>query len=49
MDQVKKYKSDGMSEDDQKFWEGEVQEMTNDYVKRIDSLLHTKQDEIMQV
>ena len=48
MDQVKKYKSDGMSEDDQKFWEGEVQEMTDDYVKRIDSLLHTKQDEIMQ-
>ena len=49
MDQVKKYKSDGMSEDDQKLWEGEVQEMTDDYVKRIDSLLHTKQDEIMQV
>ena len=49
MDQVKKYKSDGMSEDDQKIWEGEVQEMTDDYVKRIDSLLHTKQDEIMQV
>jgi len=49
MDQVKKYKSDGMSEDDQKFWESEVQEMTDDYVKRIDSLLHTKQDEIMQV
>ena len=49
MDQVKKYKSDGMSEDGQKFWEGEVQEMTDDYVKRIDSLLHTKQDEIMQV
>ena len=49
MDQVKKYKLDGMSEDDQKFWEGEVQEMTDDYVKRIDSLLHTKQDEIMQV
>ena len=49
MDQVKKYKSEGMSEDGQKFWEGEVQEMTDDYVKRIDSLLHTKQDEIMQV
>ena len=49
MDKVKKYKSDGMSEDDKKFWEGEVQEMTDDYVKRIDSLLHTKQDEIMQV
>ena len=49
MDQVKKYKSDGMSEDDQKFWENEVQEMTDDYVKRIDSFLNTKQDEIMQV
>ena len=49
MDQVKKYKSDGMSEDDQKVWESEVQEMTDDYVKRIDSFLNTKQDEIMQV
>ena len=49
MDQIKKAKADGMSEDDQKFWEGEVQEMTDDYVKRIDSFLHTKQDEIMQV
>ena len=49
MDQVKKYKSDGMSEDDQKLWESEVQEMTDDYVKRIDSFLNTKQDEIMQV
>ena len=49
MDQVKKYKSDGMSEDDQKSWESEVQEMTDDYVKRIDSFLNTKQDEIMQV
>ena len=49
MDQVKKYKADGMSEDDQKFWESEVQEMTDDYVKRIDSFLKTKQDEIMQV
>ena len=43
MDQVKKYKSDGMSEDDQKFWESEVQEMTDNYVKRIDSFLNTKQ------
>ena len=49
MEQVKKYNSDGMSEDDQKFWEGEVQEMTDDYVKRIDRLLNTKQEEIMQV
>ena len=28
MDQIKKAKADGMSEDDQKVWEGEVQDMT---------------------
>ena len=49
MDQVKKAKSDGLSEDDQKFWEDEVQELTNSYVGKIDSLLNNKQDEIMQV
>jgi ribosome recycling factor len=38
-----------MSEDDQKFWEDEVQELTNSYVGKIDSLLNNKQDEIMQV
>ena len=49
MDQIKKAKADGMSEDDQKLWEEEVQEMTNDYIKRVDALLETKQAEIMQV
>ncbi|MCL4159068.1 UNVERIFIED_CONTAM: hypothetical protein GTU68_055696, partial [Idotea baltica] len=29
MDQIKKAKNDGMSEDDQKIWEDEVQELTN--------------------
>ena len=29
MDDIKKAKGDGMSEDDQKFWETEVQEMTD--------------------
>ncbi|MFV0410218.1 MAG: ribosome recycling factor, partial [Paracoccus sp. (in: a-proteobacteria)] len=29
MDQVKKAKADGISEDDQKFWEGAVQELTD--------------------
>ena len=32
MDQIKKAKADGMSEDDQKFWESEVQEMTDKYI-----------------
>ena len=49
MDQIKKAKADGMSEDDQKFWENAVQEMTDTYVKRVDEALETKQAEIMQV
>ena len=32
MDQIKKAKADGMSEDDQKVWEGEVQDMTNKFI-----------------
>ena len=49
MDQVKKAKADGLSEDDQKFWESEVQDLTDTYVKKIDAMLETKQAEIMQV
>ncbi|MEM1151016.1 MAG: ribosome recycling factor [Pseudomonadota bacterium] len=49
MDQVKKAKSAGMSEDDQKLWEGEIQEMTDTMIKQVDTLLETKQSEIMQV
>ncbi len=49
MDQVKKAKTDGLSEDDQKFWELEVQELTDAYVKQVDEILEAKQEEIMQV
>ncbi len=49
MDQIKKAKADGLSEDDQKFWEGEVQELTDKYIKLVDQTLETKQAEIMQV
>jgi len=49
MDQIKKAKADGMSEDDQKLWEGEMQEITDRYIKLIDEQLATKQAEIMQV
>lgn len=49
MDQIKKAKADGMSEDDQKIWEGEMEEMTKKYIKSIDELLEAKQTEIMQV
>ena len=49
MDQIKKAKADGLSEDDQKLWEDEVQELTDAYIKQIDDNLDTKQAEIMQV
>ncbi|SEJ07840.1 Ribosome-recycling factor [Marinovum algicola] len=49
MEQIKKAKSDGISEDDQKFWENSVQELTDTYVKKVDEALETKQAEIMQV
>jgi len=49
MDQVKKAKADGMSEDDQKLWEGEVQEITDAHIAKVDAGLSTKQEEIMQV
>ncbi len=49
MDQIKKAKTAGMSEDDQKFWETEVQELTNKYTGLVDKALESKQEEIMQV
>jgi len=49
MDQIKKAKNDGLSEDDQKFWEAEVQELTDVAIKAVDAALEVKQEEIMQV
>ena len=49
MDQIKKAKSDGMGEDDQKFWESAVQELTDKGIAKIDESLESKQEEIMQV
>ncbi len=49
MDQVKKAKSDGLSEDEQKFWEDEVQSLTDTMIKAVDTSLEKKQAEIMQV
>ena len=47
MDQVKK--SNELSEDDQKIWSDEIQELTNVSIKKIDEVLEQKQVEIMQV
>lgn len=49
MDQIKKAKAAGMSEDDQKIWEGEVQSLTDRFIAAVDTSLETKQAEIMQV
>lgn len=49
MDRVKKAKAAGMAEDDQKFWETEVQDLTNRFIAEVDKALEAKQAEIMQV
>jgi ribosome recycling factor len=49
MDRIKKAKSDGLSEDDAKFWEEEVQDLTDRYIRLVDQTLAAKQGEIMQV
>ena len=49
MDQIKKAKTAGMSEDDQKMWADEVQEMTDKAIAAVDKALEAKQAEIMQV
>ncbi|MDA8586608.1 ribosome recycling factor [Rhodobacteraceae bacterium] len=49
MDQIKKAKSNSLGEDDQKFWEGTVQEATDAAILKIDAALESKQEEIMQV
>ncbi len=50
MDQIKKGKSDGnLSEDDQKLYSDEIQEMTDKFITRIDEAQSVKEEEIMQV
>jgi len=49
MEWIKLKKSDELSEDDQKIWSDEIQELTNVSIKKIDEVLEQKQAEIMQV
>ncbi|ABN76473.1 MULTISPECIES: ribosome recycling factor [Cereibacter] len=49
MDQIKKAKSAGMAEDDQKMWSDEVQALTDKAIAAVDKALEEKQKEIMQV
>ena len=49
MDQLKKAKAAGMSEDDHKIWAEEVQQLTDKSIAAVDAALEAKQAEIMQV
>ncbi|TCP63390.1 ribosome recycling factor [Rhodovulum bhavnagarense] len=49
MEQLKKAKNAGMSEDDNKVWHDEIQALTDKHIAQIDKALETKQAEIMQV
>lgn len=49
MDQLKRAKAAGMSEDDHKIWSDEVQELTDSGIAAVDAALENKQSEIMQV
>jgi ribosome recycling factor len=49
MQELKKAKSNGLSEDDHRLWSDEVQEMTDGHIAAIDKALESKQQEIMQV
>jgi ribosome recycling factor len=49
MDQIKKAKTAGMSEDDQKMYADEVQALTDKAIANVDKALEAKQAEIMQV
>jgi len=49
MDQIKKADAQGMSEDEQKIYHAEIQELTDAAIKKVDETLAAKQEEIMQV
>ena len=48
-DQAKKLKNEGTTEDEIKKLEDEIQELTNDHVKKIDNFLEAKEKDIMTV
>ena len=50
INKLKRMEKDGdLSEDDHRLWGDEVQSITDEHIEKIDSMLETKQTEIMQV
>lgn len=48
-DQLRKAKAEGLSEDEVKLWEEEIQILTDDSIARVDEALESKKTEIMAV
>lgn len=48
-DKIKKFKNDGVSEDEIKVGEGEVQKLTDSYIAKVDKLAEVKEKDIMTV
>ncbi len=48
-DSIKEYQDEGASEDDAKRAEKEVQEITNEYTKKIEEITKKKEEDIMKV
>ena len=49
MEQLRKLKADGMSEDDHKIWQDEIQGLTDQFVSKIEQMLARKEGEILRV
>lgn len=49
METLKKMKADGMPEDEQKRLEGDVQKMTDETIRKVDTMLAEKEKDIMTV
>jgi len=48
-DQLKKLQNDGLSEDIKKIAEAEVQDLTDNYTKKVDALVNAKEKDIMTI
>ncbi len=49
LDEIKKLKNDGLPEDDERRAQDKVQEITDDFVKKVEELIKEKEKEIMTV
>ena len=47
MDKIKKFRSDGMSEDESQIWSDEIQSLTDKMILSIENLQKEKQSEIV--